>query len=157
MSSSSNSTEVALQICFGIFSIVGIIVALAGLHHRDSLGCVLFRSRCSQATSHCMEPVHHSPTIADGSSQTTIFPLEPSLHLVHAKWILKVGKVSPCNEPSRYIKGKTTKNSRLQVHRLVYRSRSQYTMRLESDRPLVTRACDRPLYWHMCDGSKLLY
>lgn len=39
------SADITLQLCFGIVAIIGILVALAGLHHRDSLGCVLCR-RC---------------------------------------------------------------------------------------------------------------
>jgi hypothetical protein len=33
-----------LEICVGITGIVAILVAIAGLHYRDSIGCVLFRS-----------------------------------------------------------------------------------------------------------------
>ena len=43
MSEPNPSADITLQICFGIFGIVGILVALAGLHHRDSLGCMLCR------------------------------------------------------------------------------------------------------------------
>ncbi|CAO2658728.1 Nn.00g064510.m01.CDS01 [Neocucurbitaria sp. VM-36] len=39
----NNSTEVTLHICFGVFGVIGTIATLASLHHRDSLGCVLFR------------------------------------------------------------------------------------------------------------------
>jgi hypothetical protein len=34
-------SEKAFQICFGI---LGVIIALAGLHYRDSVGCILFRA-----------------------------------------------------------------------------------------------------------------
>ncbi|RMZ66035.1 hypothetical protein GMOD_00005101 [Pyrenophora seminiperda CCB06] len=39
----SNSTELSLQICFGIFGVIGTIATLASLHRHDSLGCVLLR------------------------------------------------------------------------------------------------------------------
>ncbi|KAF1940864.1 hypothetical protein EJ02DRAFT_494062 [Clathrospora elynae] len=48
MSNTSNSTELALQICFGVFGIMGTIATLAGLHHRDSLGCVLLPNMLSK-------------------------------------------------------------------------------------------------------------
>jgi len=38
-----SNTELALQICFGIFGMLGTIATLASLHHRDSLGCILIR------------------------------------------------------------------------------------------------------------------
>ncbi|KAF2035404.1 hypothetical protein EK21DRAFT_84476 [Setomelanomma holmii] len=40
MSSTNNNTELTLQICFGIFGVLGTIITLASLHHRDSLGIV---------------------------------------------------------------------------------------------------------------------
>jgi hypothetical protein len=43
MSAASSSTEFALQICFGVFGILGTVATLASLHHRDSLGCMLIR------------------------------------------------------------------------------------------------------------------
>lgn len=54
MASSSSNTEIALQICFGVFGIVGIVVALAGLHYRDSLCCVVFQRRRKNPTAACM-------------------------------------------------------------------------------------------------------
>ena len=54
MASPSSNTEIALQLCFGIFSVVGIIVALAGLHYRDSLCCVVFHRRRKNPTTACM-------------------------------------------------------------------------------------------------------
>ncbi|KAH7085042.1 hypothetical protein BKA63DRAFT_485037 [Paraphoma chrysanthemicola] len=42
MSTTSKSSDL-LQVLFGIIGIVSILVALAGLHHRDSLACVLLR------------------------------------------------------------------------------------------------------------------
>jgi hypothetical protein len=39
----SSSTDLALQVCFGVFGILSTIATLASLHHRDSLGCILLR------------------------------------------------------------------------------------------------------------------
>ena len=54
MSSSSSKAEIALQICFGLFSIIGIVVAIAGIHHRDSLASILLRNKRSGSSSSCM-------------------------------------------------------------------------------------------------------
>lgn len=43
MSTSKDSTNIALQTCFGIAGILSLIIALLGLHYKDSLGCVLCR------------------------------------------------------------------------------------------------------------------
>ncbi|KAI0574259.1 hypothetical protein PtrSN002B_011018 [Pyrenophora tritici-repentis] len=43
MSNAEKSTELALQVFFGIFGVIGTIATLAGLHRHDSLGCVLVR------------------------------------------------------------------------------------------------------------------
>ncbi|OSS43824.1 hypothetical protein B5807_11677 [Epicoccum nigrum] len=51
MASSSGNTEIALQIFFGIFSIIGIIVTLAGIHYRDSLAGVLLGDRRNRSPS----------------------------------------------------------------------------------------------------------
>ena len=53
MASSSGNTEIALQIFFGIFSIIGIIVTLAGIHYRDSLAGVLLGDRRNRSPSTC--------------------------------------------------------------------------------------------------------
>lgn len=45
MADSKSSAELALQICFGAFGILGVFIALAGIHYRDSVGCVFFRRR----------------------------------------------------------------------------------------------------------------
>jgi hypothetical protein len=41
MPATSNSADLALQICFGVFGILSTIATLASLHHEDSLGCIL--------------------------------------------------------------------------------------------------------------------
>ena len=46
----SSSADITLQVCFGIFGVIGLLVAIAGIHHRDSLGCVLFRRLRRQRT-----------------------------------------------------------------------------------------------------------
>lgn len=38
-----NMDDIAFQICFGIFAILSFFATLAGLHHKESLGCILFR------------------------------------------------------------------------------------------------------------------
>jgi hypothetical protein len=43
MSDTKQSTNIALQLCFGIVGLIGVLVTLAGLHYTDSLGCVLCR------------------------------------------------------------------------------------------------------------------
>jgi hypothetical protein len=40
-SASKDSTNAALQVCFGVIGIVGVVITLAGLHYTDSLGCIL--------------------------------------------------------------------------------------------------------------------
>ena len=40
---SEGPISVALQILFGVAGILGVAVALFGLHYRDSLGLVLYR------------------------------------------------------------------------------------------------------------------
>jgi hypothetical protein len=40
---SKDSTNVALQVCFGAVAIVAILVGLAGWNYRDSLGIVVYR------------------------------------------------------------------------------------------------------------------
>lgn len=42
MTDTNDSLKIKLQICFGIFGIVSTVIALASLHYRDSLGCILF-------------------------------------------------------------------------------------------------------------------
>jgi hypothetical protein len=54
MASSNNNTAITLQICFGVFSALGILVGLAGLHYRDSLCCVVFHRQRENPTSACM-------------------------------------------------------------------------------------------------------
>jgi hypothetical protein len=43
MSETSTSTDIKLQICFGIFAVLNLIAGLAGLHTRDSLGAAWIR------------------------------------------------------------------------------------------------------------------
>ena len=39
----SDNHERTLQIGFGIVGVLSTVITLASLHHRDSLGCMLFR------------------------------------------------------------------------------------------------------------------
>lgn len=39
----ADNYERTLQIGFGTIGVLGTLLTLAGLHHRDSLGCMLFR------------------------------------------------------------------------------------------------------------------
>lgn len=43
MSETTSTLDIKLQICFGIFAVLSLIVAFASLHARDSLGVVWFR------------------------------------------------------------------------------------------------------------------
>jgi hypothetical protein len=56
MAASSSNTEIALQICFGIFSVVGIMVTVAGIHYRDSLAGMLLRNSRIRSSSSCIAP-----------------------------------------------------------------------------------------------------
>jgi hypothetical protein len=38
-----SSGDFALQVCVGVFGILSTLVAVASLHYRDSLECILFR------------------------------------------------------------------------------------------------------------------
>jgi len=49
-SNSEGPTSVALQILFGVAGIFSVAVAVFGLHHRDSFGCVLYRRLRSRPT-----------------------------------------------------------------------------------------------------------
>lgn len=53
LSRSKQPNEFILQVCFGIFGAIGTLVTLASLHYRDSLGCVLFRSRFTAPEHNC--------------------------------------------------------------------------------------------------------
>lgn len=44
----TTDNEFILQVCFGIFGAIGTFITLAGLHYRDSLGCMLLRHRLSR-------------------------------------------------------------------------------------------------------------
>jgi hypothetical protein len=43
MSDDNESIKLALQITFGIFGVLGTLMTLASIHHRDSIGCVMVR------------------------------------------------------------------------------------------------------------------
>ncbi|KAH7380014.1 hypothetical protein BKA66DRAFT_571096 [Pyrenochaeta sp. MPI-SDFR-AT-0127] len=45
MTDTKSTAEIALQILFGVIGILGVAVALAGIHYRDSIGCVILRRR----------------------------------------------------------------------------------------------------------------
>lgn len=49
------SLKITLQICFGVFGIIGTLVAVASLHYRESLGCVLFKRPVKPCKSACAE------------------------------------------------------------------------------------------------------
>jgi len=51
MPNTNDSTELGLQICFGVFGVLSTLGTLAGLHHHDSLGCVLIRRLRRSAVS----------------------------------------------------------------------------------------------------------
>ncbi|KAH6875567.1 hypothetical protein BKA58DRAFT_380051 [Alternaria rosae] len=52
MSNADSSTELVLQICFGIFGVFSTVATLAGLHHHVSLGCVLVRRLRGRSIPH---------------------------------------------------------------------------------------------------------
>jgi len=67
MASPNESTvNISLQILFGIAAIFSVVVALFGLHHRDSIGFVLYRRLRSRHTECTYTSLVVLPSIACG-------------------------------------------------------------------------------------------
>jgi hypothetical protein len=74
MSNTNNSTELTLQVYFGMFGVFGTVIALAGLHHRDSLGCVLIRNirRCRTTSASSLPERMSCPDVSRASDHFNI-------------------------------------------------------------------------------------